>query len=95
MSKQVNELPATETVSPVVNRQLFLTVNTYDSNNAQVGHRVVDLYHFGTNKWMSKHFWWAAHQGYSVDTQIASDEEVAAYMESAKQALADKFNKAA
>jgi hypothetical protein len=71
---------------------LYVSVKTYDVDGRPAGERVVDMYHFGTDKWLRSHNWWAMHNDHTVETMRATTDEVAAYLAQAKQALADKFN---
>lgn len=71
---------------------LYFVVETFDRDGKQIGHRVVDMYHFGTREWLSNHNWWAMHQGHEVNTRNASVDEINEYLDKAKQALAEKFN---
>ena len=52
---------------------------------------IVDLYHFGTRNWFANHMWWAAHNGHTIETNVANDEEVQAYVEKQKALLAERF----
>jgi len=74
------------------NRNLFVSVNTFDVDGKPVGTRVVDMYHYGTRNWLQNHLWWAMHNGHSVEQAPASDDEVDNYLASQKEALATKFN---
>lgn len=90
MAKQVNTQAVAQ---PAANRNLYVSVNTFDGDKgAQIGTRVVDMYHYGTRNWLANHLWWATHNGHKVEVNDASDDEVNAYLDNAKHALADKFN---
>lgn len=81
----------TDTQTPA-QRSLYVVVDTFNNYDEQIGTRVVDMYHFGTRNWLQNHHWWAMHNGHFVTTRNATDEEIAEYLESQRQALADKFN---
>jgi len=72
--------------------QLFASVDTYNIKGDRIGHRVVDMYHYGTRNWLQNHMWWAMHNGHGVETQIATDDEVKEYITEQAGALAAKFN---
>lgn len=94
MAKQVETAPIAQDVvanSTPQSRNLYASVNTFDAQGKSVGTRVVDMYHYGTSNWLSKHMWWAMHNGFCVETNIATDEEVGAYMASQELALQAKF----
>jgi hypothetical protein len=90
MSKQVEK--STEVANQT--RNLYVTVNTYGSDGNQIGIRVVDMYHYGTRNWLQNHQWWAMHNGYTVETLVSNDAEIAEYQEQARAALEGKFSKA-
>lgn len=71
---------------------LYVSVKTFNPEGRTVGERIVDLYHFGTRNWLQNHHWWAMHNGHCVEVTVATDAEVAAYVESQKASLAAKFN---
>lgn len=73
------------------NRNLFVSVNTYDPAGKQIGTRVVDMYHYGTRNWLQNHHWWAMHNGHTVETMVANEAEIEDYLANAKKALAQKF----
>lgn len=85
-------MPKTENTAQEQQRTLFITVTTYDPKGQQVGTRVVDMYHYGTRNWLQNHHWWAMHNGNVVETMVATDAEVAEYLENARAELAAKFN---
>lgn len=74
------------------NRNLFIRVDTFNTEGRDVGNRIVDLYHFGTRNWLQNHHWWAMHNGHTVETKTADPAEVDAYLSEQKLALAAKFN---
>lgn len=76
-------------------KNLYVKVETFNVEGREVGTRIVDMYHFGTRNWLQNHHWWAMHNGHTVETRVATDDEVSAYLAAQKQLLADKFNKAA
>lgn len=82
MHKQV-EAAAQGAAQNSQTRNLYVTVNTYDPKNKQIGTRVVDMYHYGTRNWLSNHLWWATHNGHTVETMISNEAEVADYLENA------------
>lgn len=91
MPKQVAPVPA----APVSNSQqvLYISVKTFDGPTGKtIGERVVDMYHYGTRTWLQKHLWWAMCNGHAVETTPASPDEIDAYLETGRQALAEKFN---
>ena len=55
-------------------QELFVLVETFDVDGDQVGTRVVDMYHYGTKDWLTKHLWWATHQGHLV--KVTSGAEI-------------------
>ena len=73
-------------------RNLYIVVDTVNFADEQIGTRVVDMYHFGTRNWLQNHQWWAMHNGHTVQTRNATAHEIEDYLESQRQALADKFN---
>lgn len=84
-------------MEPAENQQtqannLYISVKTFNTEGKTIGERIVDMYHFGTRNWLQNHLWWAMHHGACVETNIATDGEINAYLATAKQALADKFN---
>lgn len=93
MAKKLSALPAVTTEQTAQPRQLFVTVNTYNSDGNNVGSRVVDMYHYGTRNWLQNHTWWAMHNSCTVETVVATDQEVKDYVATANLALADKFAK--
>lgn len=74
-------------------RNLYISVKTFDVEGRTIGERIVDMYHFGTRNWLQNHLWWAMHNTAQVETTRATDDEIGAYMASGKAALAEKFNK--
>lgn len=95
MSKQVKtviETPVTNNGNTSQNPNLYISVKTFDATGHDIGFRVVDMYHFGTRNWLQNHHWWAMHNGHCVEANVATEEEVNAYLQSAKLALAAKFN---
>lgn len=98
MKKQVHTAAADTNTSAAASngnsqRNLFISVKTFEAVEGKtVGERIVDMYHFGTRNWLQNHLWWAAHNGHCVETNIATDKEIADYMASGKAALAEKFN---
>lgn len=91
MLTQVQSQDAAQCAAAPQNRNLFVTVNTYNQDGKQIGTRVVDMYHYGTRNWLQNHHWWAMHNGHTVETMVANDAEVDEYLENAKKALAQKF----
>lgn len=79
---------AAETAKP----GLFVSIKTFNAEGRTIGERIVDMYHYGTRNWLQNHHWWAMHNGHCVETTVATPAEVDEYMQSAKKALADKFN---
>jgi hypothetical protein len=71
---------------------LFISVKTFDAEGKTVGERIVDHCHYGTRNWLANHLWWATHNGHCTEINIATPEEIAAYLDAGKQALAEKFN---
>lgn len=99
MSKQVNtvavevQAPATTNGnSQTTKNNLFVSVKTFDPEGRTIGERIVDMYHFGTRNWLQNHHWWAMHNQNCVEVNVATDEEISGYLDSAKLALAAKFN---
>ena len=74
-SKSMTPQPATQ--APVANQasNLFFSVKTFDAQGKDIGFRVVDLYHFGTRKWLQDHLWWALHHHNLVEINEATPEE--------------------
>jgi hypothetical protein len=73
-------------------KTLFVQVTTRNDAGKVIGTRIVDMYHFGTRNWLHNHHWWAMHNGNNVETEVAHEDDVAAYLADAKLKLADKFN---
>lgn len=74
---------------------LYASVRTYDGKDGKtIGDRIVDMYHYGTSSWLTKHHWWAMHNGHTVETELASEADIDAYIAKGGQALQAKFNKA-
>lgn len=93
MAKQVET-----TTSPATKASnLYFVVETLDAEGKPIGSRIVDMYHFGTRDWLyDSHLWWAMHNPDKVDRVVvrnATPEEIGAYLDKAKLALAEKFNK--
>lgn len=87
-TKQVNDVaPAS---APQQNN-LYLSVRTFNPEGKDIGFRIVDLYHFGTRKWMQDHLWWALHHGNLTEINVATPPEIDQYLADAKLALAEKF----
>ena len=79
----------------VENKNLYVSVKTFNNVNESIGYRVVDQYHYGTRNWLLKHLWWAMHNGHIVEVVTSTDEEIAEYLEASAKALAEKYNKVA
>lgn len=83
-------------VAPVaansIPQNLFISVRTFDAEGKTVGERIVDMCHYGTRDWLSKHLWWATHNGHCTEVDLAKPPEIEAYLEQGKLALASKFN---
>lgn len=73
-------------------KHLFIRVNAFNAEGREVGTRIVDLYHFGTRAWLQKHTWWAMHHGHVIEQQPATEDEIAAYIQAQRDALAAKYN---
>lgn len=93
-TKQVKKAIAVEAVvaSTSISQNLFISVRTFDVEGKPVGERIVDMCHYGTRDWLSKHLWWATHHGYCTEVNIATPEESADYVAKGREALAAKFN---
>ena len=93
MPKQVKK---TEISAPISNNtpplNLYVSIKTFDLEGRCVGERTVDMCHYGTTSWLSKHIWWATHHGHCTEIDMAKPEEVEAYVAAGKLALAQKFN---
>lgn len=94
MTKQVQvaaaELaPANNSNTP---QNLFISVKTFDVQGKTIGERIVDMCHYGTRNWLSNHLWWATHNGHCTEVDLAKPEEIDAYLNAGKAALAEKFN---
>jgi len=72
-------------------KHLYMTISTIDMNGKQVGFRLVDLYHYGTQAWLAKHHWWAMHEGHLVETCRATQIEVEEFLALEAKKLQDKF----
>lgn len=92
MKKQVQSAAADTSTNGNSQRNLYISVKTFDFEGKTVGERIVDMYHFGTRNWLQNHLWWAAHNNNCVETNVATDAEIADYLASGKAALAEKFN---
>lgn len=75
-------------------KTLYISINTYEAGpkGKNIGHRVVDLFHYGTRNWLNKHTWWAMHHGHVVEQVVATPKEIENYVEQQKSLLVDKFN---
>lgn len=96
MSKQVKtaavaSLAMAANSTPQANN-LYMSVDTFDVAGKTIGDRIVDLYHFGTRKWLQDHTWWAMHNGHTVEINPANNDQIDAYLAAGKLALAEKFN---
>lgn len=101
---QIPENPTTSTpltplvsASPIVvkaeeQKVLFTKITTLDLKGKVIGERIVDMYHFGTRKWLHDHMWWAMHNDHIVEAQQASVTDIDAYLLAQRQKLAEKFN---
>lgn len=52
-------------------KSLHVNVDTFDKAGAQIGTRMVDMYHYGTRQWLANHTWWAMHNGHTVKQSLA------------------------
>lgn len=95
MSKQVKAASAAPLTAPAVNgnsrNNLYMSVDTFDTTGRTIGARIVDLYHFGTRGWLQQHFWWAMHNGHTVEVNVATDEQIATYIAAGTTKLAEKY----
>lgn len=73
---------------------LYISVSTIQPDGKVHSRKIADLHHFGTAAWLSKHQWWAAHNGYTVTTEMATTEDVQEYVAIAAQQLAEQVNAA-
>jgi hypothetical protein len=73
-------------------KTLYIVVDTFDYGGERIGTRIVDMYHFGTRNWLQNHQWWAMHNGHTVETKNATNDEISEYLESQRTALAEKYN---
>lgn len=71
---------------------LYIRVETFNTEGREIGTRIVDLYHTGTRNWMSNHQWWAFHNGHTVEINVANSDEVNAYIDKQAAILAERFN---
>jgi hypothetical protein len=93
MAKQVKEIPNTVSETNSTSRNLYVSVKTFEGTTGKtIGERVVDMYHYGTRSWLQNHVWWAMHNGHQTEQTPATPEEITKYFETAKVALANKFN---
>jgi hypothetical protein len=100
MSKQVKKAAAHLKDAAEMNgnpqHNLFFSVKTFESKEGKtIGERIVDLFHYGTRKWLQDHIWWAMHNSHEVEVKVATEDEIASYLASGKAALAEKFNSTA
>lgn len=79
-------------LAKVEQKVLYVKITTMDVKGAVIGERIVDMYHFGTRKWLHDHTWWAMHNDHLVEQQQASVTDVEVYLATQRQKLADKFN---
>lgn len=94
MAKKVEQVTTVEVTEPSKAKDLYVSVTTFKGDTGKPEFtRVVNLYHFGTRQWLQNHQWWAIHNGYSVNVAIATPDEVATYLDTAKANLAAKFAK--
>lgn len=96
MVKQVKTTPVQPELEPIngTSQNLHVSVKTFDAEGRTIGERIVDMHHFGTRNWLQNHLWWATHHGHCTEVNIASPEEIEAYLASGREALAAKFNDA-
>lgn len=71
-------------------KSLYIKIETYNVENKQIGERVVDIYHPGTNKWLQKHSWWAAHHNNIIEIRNADKGEIQAHLDELAAAEAKK-----
>lgn len=91
---QNNEAPLATTAPQHSQNNLYMTIKTFNAEGKDIGFRVVDLFHYNTRNWLQGHIWWAMHNGNLVEIDIAKPDEIEAYLEAGKAALAEKFNSA-
>lgn len=90
--------PTTSTPAIVVKsgeeeqKVLYVKIVTMDMKGKVIGERIVDMYHYGTRKWLHDHMWWAMHNDHLVEAQQASVTDVDTYLLAQRQKLAEKFN---
>jgi hypothetical protein len=73
-------------------QKLYVSVKTFDAEGRTVGERIVDMHHFGTRNWLQNHLWWSTHHNHCTEVNIATPEEVDAYVNAGAKALATKLN---
>ena len=74
---------------------LYVVVDTLNRDDEVVSSKVVNLKQYGTPTWLQKHQCWALHSGHTVVVMVAKDDEVEAYLESRRKAMAEHFNERA
>lgn len=72
-------------------KSLHIVVKTFGPDGRPTGERIVDMYHYGTRKWLQDHQWWAMHNDHSIEVQVATDEDIGAYMFKQQLALQEKY----
>lgn len=93
MPKQVKTAaPAVAAPAAPQLQNLFVSVNTFDKNGKTIGERIVDMYHYGTNAWLTKHLWWSATHGHCTEIDEAKPADIDAYLAQGRLALAERFN---
>lgn len=73
-------------------QNLFISVRTFNVEGKTIGERIVDMFHYGTTKWLTKHLWWSTQHGYCTEVDVAKPEEIEAYLAAGKLALVAKYN---
>lgn len=89
--KAAAQVAAQTTSTP---QNLYVFVHTFDAQGKTVGERIVDMCHYGTRDWLSKHLWWATHHGYGTEIDMASQAQIDEYIANGVKALAEKLNSA-
>ena len=91
-TKQVKAAGKAAANTNSTSQNLYFAVTTFDKDGHDIGFRVVDLYHFGTRKWLQQHTWWALHNGHTFEVNPATPEQTKAHIAEMAKQLAEKFN---
>lgn len=92
MTKQVQKDAAQRASNNSTSQNLYFGVQSFDKEGHDIGFRIVDLYHFGTRKWMEKHTWWALHNGHTLEIIPTTPDQVTAHVAKLAAELVEKYS---